>query len=41
MAFGNNGTLQNINVKLLRALMAKTVNLIRRDVPSTNFEVDY
>ena len=40
-AFGNNGTLQNINVKLLRALMARTVNLIRRDIPSSNVEVDY
>lgn len=40
-AFGNNGTLQNINVKLLRALMARTVNLIRRDIPSRNVEVDY
>lgn len=40
-AFGNNGALQNINVKLLRALMARTVNLIRRDIPSKNVEVDY
>ncbi len=41
MQFNNNGTLQNINVKLLRALMARTVNLIRRDIPSRNIEVDY
>ncbi len=40
-AFGNNGALEKINVKLLRSLMARTVNLIRRDIPNKNVEVDF
>jgi hypothetical protein len=40
-AFGSNGTLDKINIKLLRALMARTVNLIRRDIPSKSVEIDF
>ncbi|BCT32588.1 SIR2 family protein [Pseudomonas protegens] len=40
-AFGNNGTLEQINVKLLRALMARAFNLVRRDTLSKHVEVNF
>jgi len=40
-AFGNNGTLEQINVKLLRALMARAFNLVRRDTLAKQVEVNF
>ncbi len=40
-AFGNNGAIDKINVKLLRALMARTINLVRRDIPTKRIEVNF
>lgn len=40
-AFENNGTLEKINMKLLRALMARTMHLIRTDIPKKTVEVDF
>lgn len=40
-AFGNNGTLEQINVKLLRALMARAFNLVRRDTLAKEVEVNF
>lgn len=40
-AFGNNGALEQINVKLLRALMARAFNLVRRDSLSKQIEVNF
>jgi len=40
-AFGNNGTLEQINVKLLRALMARAFNLVRRDTLTKQVEVNF
>ncbi|AZE00995.1 SIR2 family protein [Pseudomonas chlororaphis] len=40
-AFGSNGALEQINVKLLRALMARTFNLVRRDALAKQVEVDF
>ncbi|NWB48438.1 SIR2 family protein [Pseudomonas gingeri] len=40
-AFGNNGALEQINVKLLRALMARAFNLVRRDTLVKQVEVNF
>jgi hypothetical protein len=40
-AFSSGGTLEKVNLKLLRALLARTVQLIRTDVPRHTVEVDY
>jgi len=40
-AFSSGGTLEKINMKLLRALMARTVDLVRKDVPTKRVEVDF
>ena len=40
-AFGTNGSLSKVDLKALRSLMARTVNLIRSDVPTKNIEVNY
>lgn len=40
-AFGNNGALEQINVKLLRALMARAFNLVRRDTLAKEVEVNF
>ncbi|QDH60969.1 SIR2 family protein [Pandoraea pnomenusa] len=40
-AFGSGGTLEKVNLKLLRSLLARTVQLIRTDVPRHTVEVDY
>lgn len=40
-ALGTEGSLEKVNMKLLRALMARTVDLIRKDVPTKQIEVDF
>jgi SIR2-like domain len=40
-AFGANGSLSKVDLKALRSLMARTVNLIRSDIPAKNVEVNY
>jgi hypothetical protein len=40
-AFGSGGDLQKVDVKLLRALMACTVGLVRSDFPKKHVEVDF
>lgn len=40
-AFSTGGSLEKVDVKALRALMSRTVNLIRTDIPSKNVEVNY
>ncbi len=40
-AFGTNGSLAKVDLKALRALMARTVNLIRSDIPAKHVEVNY
>lgn len=40
-AFSSGGTLEKVNMKLLRALMARTVDLVRKDVPAKRVEVDF
>lgn len=40
-AFGSGGSLEKVDLKALRALMARTVNLIRSEVPSRRVEVNY
>ncbi len=40
-AFGTNGSLSKVDLKALRSLMARTVNLIRSDIPAKNVEVNY
>lgn len=40
-AFASGGTLENVNMKLLRSLLARTVQLIRHDVPTKRVEVNY
>ncbi|WP_233868744.1 SIR2 family protein [Paraburkholderia adhaesiva] len=40
-AFGQAGNLENINTKLLRALMARSVELIRSDIPKKHVEIDF
>lgn len=40
-AFGQAGNLEKINTKLLRALMARSVELIRSDIPKKNIEINF
>ncbi|MBR7793347.1 SIR2 family protein [Undibacterium sp. FT147W] len=40
-AFKGDGNLEHVNLKLLRSLMARSVNLIRSDVPHKNVEIDF
>lgn len=40
-AFGQAGNLEKINTKLLRALMARSVELIRSDIPKKHVEIDF
>lgn len=40
-AFGANGALEKINPKLLRALLARTYDMIRYDIPKRTVEVDF
>lgn len=40
-ALGTGGSLDKVNMKLLRALMARTVDLVRKDVPTKRIEVDF
>lgn len=40
-AFGQAGNLEKINMKLLRALMARSVELIRSDIPKKHMEINF
>ncbi|PZT03142.1 hypothetical protein A7X87_13330 [Stenotrophomonas maltophilia] len=40
-AFGQAGNLEKINTKLLRALMARSVELVRSNIPKKHVEVDF
>jgi hypothetical protein len=40
-AFSTGSSLEKVNMKLLRALMARTVDLVRKDVPTKRIEVDF
>jgi len=40
-AFASGGTLDKVNMKLLRSLMARTVELVRKDIPTKRVEVDF
>ncbi|ASL25596.1 hypothetical protein ACG10_04250 [Azotobacter chroococcum] len=40
-AFGQAGDLEKINTKLLRSLMARSVDLIRSDIPKKHVEIDF
>ena len=40
-AFGQAGNLEKINTKLLRALMARSFQLIRSDIPKKHVEIDF
>lgn len=40
-AFAANEALENLNPKLLRALLARTYSLVRSDIPKNPIEVDY
>lgn len=40
-AFGSGEALERVNMKLLRSLLARTVDLIRKDVPSKRVEIDF
>jgi hypothetical protein len=40
-AFAANASLENVNPKLLRALMSRTYNLIRHDIPRMKVQVDF
>lgn len=40
-AFGAHSTIEKVDLKILRSLMARTVNLIRRDIPSKNVNVNF
>ena len=40
-AFGQSGNLEKINTKLLRALMARSVELIRSDIPKRHMEINF
>ncbi len=40
-AFGQAGNLEKINTKLLRALMARSVELIRSDIPKRHVEINF
>lgn len=40
-SFINNGTIEPINPKLLRSLLARTYDLVRHDIPRRTVEVDF
>jgi SIR2-like domain len=40
-AFGTQGTLEKVNTKLLRSLMARAVELVRSDIPKRHVEIDF
>lgn len=40
-AFGSTNTIQRVNPKTLRALLARTYELVRHDIPRKTIEVDY
>lgn len=40
-AFGQAGNLEKVNTKLLRALMARSVELVRSDIPKKHMEIDF
>ena len=40
-AFEANSSLENVNPKLLRALMARTYDLVRHDIPRMGMQVDF
>lgn len=40
-AFGQAGNLEKINTKLLRALMARAVDLVRSDIPKKHVEINF
>lgn len=40
-AFGQAGNLENINTKLLRSLMARSVELVRSSIPKKHVEIDF
>ncbi len=40
-AFGAGGTMEKVNLKALRALAHRMVNLIRTDIPTKNVQVNY
>jgi hypothetical protein len=40
-AFGQAGNLEKINTKLLRALMARAVELVRTNIPKKHVEIDF
>lgn len=40
-AFGSGGTMEKVDLKALRALMARMVNLIRTDIPTKNVQINY
>lgn len=40
-AFGQAGNLEKINTKLLRALMARSVELVRSDIPKKHVEINF
>lgn len=40
-AFGQSGDLEKINTKLLRALMARSVELVRCNIPKKHIEIDF
>jgi hypothetical protein len=40
-ALGSAGSLEKVNLKLLRALMARAVDLVRSDIPKKSLEIDF
>lgn len=40
-AFGQSGDLEKVNTKLLRSLMARSVDLIRSDIPKKHVEINF
>lgn len=40
-AFADGGNLEKINIKLLRSLMARAVELVRSDIPKKHVEIDF
>lgn len=40
-AFGDGGNLEKIDIKMLRSLMARAVELVRSDIPKKHVEIDF
>lgn len=40
-AFASGEALEKVNMKLLRSLLARTIELVRRDVPTKRVEIDF